>query len=195
MSREVHVRFCEGLGVRFPRATRLVICCKGTAQQAGQAMRAMMRQLKLTVNATKTQVCSVPEDSFDFLGYTLGRCYSPKTGRAYIGTRPSKKAIQHICSTLGEATQRRWVRTEVQDRVRRLNEVMIGWADYFCLGPVSKAYRAVDNHAHHRLRQWLCAKHKKPGQGLSRYPDTYLEQRLGLVRLEERTRNFSWANA
>ena len=25
MSREVHVRFREGLGVRFPRATRLVI--------------------------------------------------------------------------------------------------------------------------------------------------------------------------
>ena len=25
MSREVHVRFCEGLGVRFPRATRHII--------------------------------------------------------------------------------------------------------------------------------------------------------------------------
>lgn len=25
MSREIHVRFCEGLGVRFLRATRLVI--------------------------------------------------------------------------------------------------------------------------------------------------------------------------
>ena len=25
MRREFHVRFCEGLGVRFPRATRLVI--------------------------------------------------------------------------------------------------------------------------------------------------------------------------
>ena len=28
MSREVHVRFCEGLGVRFPRATRLVVLCR-----------------------------------------------------------------------------------------------------------------------------------------------------------------------
>jgi group II intron reverse transcriptase/maturase len=176
-------------------ADDFVICCKGMAQQADQAMRGMMGQLKLTVNAAKTQVCSVPEDSVDFLGYTLGRCYSPKTGRAYIGTRPSKQAIRHICDTISEATQRRWVRTEVQDRVRRLNEVMIGWADYFCLGPVSKAYRVVDNHARHRLRQWLCAKHKKPGQGVARYPDTYLDQTLGLVRLEERTRNFPWANA
>jgi len=37
---------------------------------------------------------------------------------------------------------------------------MIGWANYFCLGPVSKAYRAVESHACKRLRQWLCAKHK-----------------------------------
>jgi hypothetical protein len=25
MRREFHVRFCEGLGVRFPRATRLIL--------------------------------------------------------------------------------------------------------------------------------------------------------------------------
>ena len=25
MGREFHVRFCEGLGVKFPRATRLII--------------------------------------------------------------------------------------------------------------------------------------------------------------------------
>ncbi|MEI2724373.1 MAG: hypothetical protein V9H26_12830 [Verrucomicrobiota bacterium] len=40
-----------------------------------------MTKLKLTVNEQKTRICRVPEESFDFLGYTLGRCYSPKTGR------------------------------------------------------------------------------------------------------------------
>ncbi|MHB1857975.1 MAG: group II intron maturase-specific domain-containing protein [Acidobacteriaceae bacterium] len=37
---------------------------------------------------------------------------------------------------------------------------LIKAANYFRLGPVSKAYRAVDRHARKRLRQWLCAKHK-----------------------------------
>src|ERR1700730_12225411 len=49
--------------------------------------------------------------------------------------------------------------------VAKLNRTMIGWANYFCLGPVSKAYRAVDQHARERLRQWLCAKHKGVGTG------------------------------
>jgi len=47
-------------------------------------MRTMMSKLKLTVNDTKTRVCKLPEEKFDFLGYTFGRCYSAK-GRAYLG--------------------------------------------------------------------------------------------------------------
>ena len=92
-------------------------------------------------------------------------------------------------------TSRRWTFTESTDHVARLNRKLVGWANYFCLGPVSKAYRIVDTHTRHRLRQWLCVKHKVPGQGFSRFPDTYLDQRLGLVKLQVRTRNFPWAKA
>jgi hypothetical protein len=58
-----------------------------------------------------------------------------------------------------------------------------------------EAYRVVDAHARYRLRQWLCAKHKVKGQGTSRFPDEYLDQTLGLVKLQLQTRNFPWANA
>ena len=34
-----------------------------------------MGKLRLKVNQQKTRVCRVPEESFDFLGYTLGRCH------------------------------------------------------------------------------------------------------------------------
>jgi hypothetical protein len=53
-------------------------------------MRDIMTKLKLTVNETKTRVCKLPKEKFDFLGHTLGRCDSSKTGRAYLGTVPRR---------------------------------------------------------------------------------------------------------
>jgi len=176
-------------------ADDFVICCRGTSKEAMTAMRSMMQKLKLTVNETKTRMCRVPDESFDFLGYTIGRCYSPRTGRSYIGTRPSRKKIQRLCREISEMTTRRWTLLDATDRVARLNRMLVGWANYFCLGPVSKAYAAVDNHARRRLRQWLCAKHKVQGQGTARFPDEFLHQKLGLVRLSRRTRSFPWAKA
>jgi len=176
-------------------ADDFVICRRGTAQEAMIAMRIMMQKLRLTVNETKTHLCRVPDESFDFLGYTIGRCYSAQTGKAYIGTSPSRKKIRRLCREISEMTSRRWTLLAPEDRVARLNRMLVGWANYFCLGPVSKAYRTVDAHARYRLRQWLCAKYKVKGQGTSRFPDEYLDQTLGLVQLQSRTRNFPWANA
>ncbi len=48
-------------------ADDFVICCRGNAEQAMTAMRAIMQKLKLTVNEEKTHVCHVPQESFDFL--------------------------------------------------------------------------------------------------------------------------------
>jgi len=176
-------------------ADDFVICCRGSAQPADAAMRDMMSRLKLTVNETKTRVCSVRKETFDFLGYTFGRCYSQRTGKAYLGTTPSKKKVHKLCESISERTHRRFTPLDEQEIVRRLNRQLCGWANYFRLGPVSKAYRAVDRHVTHRLRQWLCAKYQKPGQGTSRFPDDYLYQTLRLVQLGKRTRNLPWAKA
>jgi len=175
-------------------ADDFVICCRGTAEEAMRVMRDMMNRLKLTVNETKTKICQVPDESFDFLGYTIGRCYSPKTGRAYIGTRPSKKKVNRLCREISELTQSRWRFKDEERQVAIINRKLNGWSNYFRLGPVSNAYRAVDNHVKRRLRRWLCKKHKVRGAGTSRFPDDYLYQTIGLVRLSATTRNFPWAN-
>lgn len=80
-------------------------------------------------------------------------------------------------------------------RVTRLNRMLLGWSNYFRLGPVSKAYRAIDAHTRYQLRWWLCRKHKVPGRGITRFPEAYLYRTLGLVRLETRTRSLLWAKA
>jgi len=174
-------------------ADDLVICCRARAEEARAVMQDLMSRLKLTVNEAKTRVCQLPEEKFDFLGYTFGRCYSPETGRSYIGTVPSKKRIQRVCAAISAETGQN--RTLLDDAavVTKLNRIMIGWANYFCLGPVSKAYRAVEQHARKRLRQWLCAKHKLSWPATKQYPEAALHDVLGLVYLTQRTHSFPWA--
>ena len=176
-------------------ADDFVICCRGTADEAMAAMRAMMSKLKLTVNESKTRLCHLPDETFDFLGYTIGRCYKPQSGRAYIGTRPAKKKIARIVQAISDLTRRTWLYLEPEELVGRLNLKLVGWANYFCLGPVSKAYRAVDSHVRHRLRQWLCGKHRIRGQGTKQFPDEYLYDALHVQRLELRTSSLPWAQA
>jgi group II intron reverse transcriptase/maturase len=186
----------QRLGARIVNyADDFVICCRGSADEAMRVMRDMMDRLKLTVNETKTTLCHVPDESFDFLGYTIGKCYSRKTGRAYIGTRPSKKKVLRLCREISEMTQRRWSFKSEKEQVAAINRKLNGWSNYFCLGPVSNAYGAVDNHVNRRLRRWLCRKHAVRGAGTSRFSDHYLYQSLGLVRLSVTTRNFPWAKA
>jgi hypothetical protein len=38
-----------------------------------------------------------------------------------------------------------------------------GWANYFRLGSVSKAYESVDSHVRNRLRQWVATKAQDKG--------------------------------
>jgi RNA-directed DNA polymerase len=174
-------------------ADDLVICCRGQADIALATMRDMMTKLKLTVNETKTRVCKLPEEKFDFLGYTFGRCYAPRTGRAYLGTVPSKKRVIRICQAISDETRRNKTQLDQAKVVETLNRMMIGWANYFRLGPVSKAYQAVERHARKRLRQWLCAKHDVSWPATKRFPHASLHDVMGLVRLTKRTSSFPWA--
>jgi RNA-directed DNA polymerase len=164
-------------------ADDFVICCRGSADEAMTAMRDMMAKLKLTVNETKTRQCRVPDESFTFLGYTIGRNYSPRTGASYIGPRPSATKISRICQEVSEQTGRQWTWLEPGELIRRLNQKLVGWANYFCLGRVGAAYRHVMAHTGHRLRQWLGRKYQVQGPRRARFSDRYLREDLGLVWL------------
>ena len=124
------------------------------------AVEALIKRLKLAMNVEKTRCCRVPEESMTFLGYRIGCNYRPGTGAAYIGTHPSRESVQSICRRVSELTAPRHVLLPSGVVVGRLNRLLTGWANYFILGQVRPAYKAIDQHATRRLRQWLCRKHK-----------------------------------
>src|SRR6202521_4449093 len=117
------------LGLEHSLGTRLVtyaddlviLCRKGKAEEALQRLREIMGKLKLTVNEEKTRVCKVPEGEFDFLGYTFGRMYSARTGKSYLGYRPSRKSIRRMVENVHALTARSGTWQDTTELVDKLN--------------------------------------------------------------------------
>jgi RNA-directed DNA polymerase len=156
----------------------VILCPPGKGAGAMADMRQLMSRLGLTVNEEKTRLVPLPDEHFDFLGYTVGRFYG-KDGRPYWGTRPSKKAVKRLMREVHDATTSRWNGKSVE----RLNPLLRGWAGYFNQGPVGQVYRLIDNYVARRLRIWLMRKRGKRGTGYRQYPDQYLYEELGLIHL------------
>ena len=84
---------------------------------------------------------------------------------------------------------------DTEEVIGELNLMLKGWANYFRLGSVSKAYESVDSHVRNRLRQWLGRKHKIKGRVENHFPDEYLYPKLGVLRLTHFHTNLPWAKA
>ena len=164
-------------------ADDFVILSRGKATEALEWTRGVLKRLELTLNEKKTSVRNAREERFDFLGYTFGPHYSPRTGREYLGHSPSKKSVSRIKTKVGEllvpGNMDPWEKVS-----ERLNQILKGWRAYFGCGSTSKAYRAVDEHVYDKVRHFLRRRHKVSSQGTRQFPEERVFGSLGVVRLQ-----------
>ena len=110
MSREVQVRFCEGLGVRFPRATRRALGFQSEteARECLKQLRERLAAFNLQLHPEKTRLIefgryaaanrkrrgeSKPE-TFDFLGLTHFCAKTRTRGRFIVGRKTQSKRMR-----------------------------------------------------------------------------------------------------
>ena len=176
-------------------ADDLVICCRpGNGSAALTTMRQLMARLGLTVNEAETRLVRLPEESFDFLGYTIGRFYG-KDGVPYIGTRPSRKAVRRLLRRVHDATTPYEHAESPELRVAAISRLLRGWAEYFNQGPVLPTYKLIRWYVQRRLQRWLVRRSGQAGTGYRQYPDEYLYETLGLYALPRRRADLPSAKA
>jgi len=156
MSGDVHVRFCESVRVRFPRATHLVVMTRYRMQDVSRFIETKLEQwMGLQLNREKTRIVhfGVAGAQLDFLGYTF-RYDRDLHGRRirYLNAVPSAKAMMKARAMLQELTSSRYCYKPVADVIASVNRTLEGWAAYFCFGYPRQAYRDLDYYVQHRLR-------------------------------------------
>ena len=161
-------------------ADDFVILCRHGASEVLETTRRWMARIGLALNDDKTRLRNARCESFDFLGYTFGPMYSPRTGGRYNGVRPSKKAIasvkEAIRQRLRPGNQAPW-----EEVVRALNRSVRGWLQYFSYGTVTKARHDVQLHLYHTVRRFLRRRHKLAGSGYRQFPMAVVFGELGVV--------------
>jgi RNA-directed DNA polymerase len=178
MSGDVHVRICERVGVRFPRATRPVRVCRRSPQPVLAAFEAIATRMELTLNRDKTRVTRLT-DGFDVIGFQFVKRKSPRSGKSTIYVFPAKSAQQKIRNRLQYLTSRR-APISPQAFLEMVNPIVTGWVNYFRHTNASQAFRGLQRFVNIRFRRYLTQRSKGRGFGWQRYPNSKLYA-MGLV--------------
>jgi RNA-directed DNA polymerase len=176
MSREVPVRFREGLGVKFPRATRLVMGFQweSDARRCLADLRERFTKFGLELHPDKTRLFEFgrfaeerrakrgesPPETFDFLGFTH---ISGKTwkGGFTIHRITSRKKFQTKLKELQKKLFRK-IHADLQQVGQWIRSVLNGWSQYYA---VPGNYKRLQQFRSALKRMWLRALRRRSQRG------------------------------
>jgi RNA-directed DNA polymerase len=126
-------------------------------KRAGERVKASVTQfieakLKLKVNQAKSAVDRPWKRKF--LGFSFSVNKEPKV-------RIAKQSLQKAESKIREITSRR-KSMKMDERIKELNQYLIGWCGYFSLADTPSIFQGMDEWIRRRLRMCLWKQWKKP---------------------------------
>jgi len=186
MSGDVQVRFCERLGVKFPRATHLVILVDAhhprhdwLFQAVQTRLREELAKLDVAVNEEKTRLVDMAKgESFGFLGFDFRRVRRSQGGW-WVRYTPKLKKRTALLRTLADIFRRH--RSQPVGRViQEINPILRGWVNYFAAGHASRCFSYIRYWVERKVRRHLMRNAKRRGVGWRRWRQEWMYQTLGL---------------
>jgi RNA-directed DNA polymerase len=160
-----------------------VAACQGNTERVLKGMKTVLGYLGLSLNEEKTRILNAREEKFTFLGFTIQVVENPKTGKRFPLIRPSKEALAEIKAEIKALTCRRTLHLPKEVVIKKLNEVVRGWAGYFYYGNCSRDLSTIKRFLDERMRIYLRRKHAKKSRGYKAYPYQYIYETLGLYKI------------
>lgn len=155
----------EKRGLRF---TRYADDCVITLRSEASAKRVMRtittwieRKLGLKVNVTKTKITK--PSNLKYLGFGFYCDFKTRTWKP----RAQKESIQKFKRALKRLTIRK-NSVKLEERIRKLNQVIRGWINYFSICDMKTYMKGIDSHLRTRIRviiwkQWKVPKKRQWG--------------------------------
>ena len=160
-----------------------VVPCQWNTERVLKGIRIVLGHLGLSLNEAKTRVVDARRESFNFLGFTIQIKKSIKTGKRFPLIRPSKEALAEIKAEIKALTCRKTLHLPKEVVIKKLNEVVRGWAGYFYYKNCSRDLSTIKRFLDERVRIYLRRKHAKKSRGYKAYPYQYLYETLGLYKI------------
>jgi RNA-directed DNA polymerase len=160
-----------------------VVPGQGNTERVLKGIRTVLGHLGLSLNEAKTRVVDARRESFNFLGFTIQVKKSIKTGKRFPLIRPSKEALAEIKAEIKALTCRKTLYLPKEVVIKKLNEVVRGWAGYFYYKNCSRDLSTIKRFLDERVRIYLRRKHAKKSRGYKAYPYQYLYETLGLYKI------------
>ena len=145
------VRYCDDFLV-FSNGTKLET----------EAFKAEMKawladELKLTLSEAKTAITHYT-DGVNFLGFTLKKTPSLRSGEEVVVHYPSTESVQRAIRHITDLTGRTDVFKSREDKIEALNHFLRGWGEYFRHASASRQLSYVEHHTYLRMWKWLVEK-------------------------------------
>jgi RNA-directed DNA polymerase len=175
MSREVHVRFREGAGVRLPRATRLVVLHRDRTviEQCRHLTQEWLKDIGLEISEQKTRIAHTLETAegeagFNVLGFQVrhhrASKYNTSRGRGFTTLiRPSKEAVKRHWAKLAEITSQNKAAKQA-NLIGVLNPIIAGWAHDYRVVFSTTTFHRLDHQLYEKLRRWAFFRHPRKGR-------------------------------
>src|SRR5713101_7361475 len=155
MSREVHVRFCERGGVRFPSATHLIITGRSKElleDEVKPLVAEFLRIRGLDLSQEKTSITHI-EQGFDFLGHNVRKYRNGK-----VLTKPSRQGVISFLRRTRALIKANKAATQA-DLIVTLNPLLRGWANFYQHAVAKEVFRRVDHEVWKAIWRWALRRH------------------------------------